>query len=71
MGTLKVKYSDFNQITRSKTIPAAFRTILELQAAIDGLLAPVFPTAKGIRLLGVSLSSLEGATASNQLMLGL
>jgi DNA polymerase-4 len=72
-ATLKVKYSDFNQITRSKTIPDAFRSRLELQAVIEGLLAPVFPTKKGIRLLGVTLSSLEGAIGSSQsqLMLGL
>jgi DNA polymerase-4 len=36
-ATLKVKYADFNQITRSKTVSAPFRDVQELQAIIDTL----------------------------------
>jgi DNA polymerase IV len=57
--TLKVKYADFTQITRSKTTGSAIGDRHELEELVDLLLAPVFPTSKGIRLLGVALSSLE------------
>ena len=56
--TLKVKYADFHQITRSHTDPAAFTSSAELEERCQALLASLFPTSKGIRLLGVSLSSL-------------
>lgn len=58
--TLKVKYADFQQITRSHTLPAAYDSQGAVEAAVDALLAPLFPTPKGIRLLGVTLSSLAG-----------
>ncbi|MCA1443190.1 DNA polymerase IV [Ensifer sp. IC4062] len=61
--TLKVKYADFSQITRSKTVTAPLQTIGELEEVVGLLLAPIFPPRKGIRLLGVSLSSLERQTS--------
>ncbi|ARM15816.1 MULTISPECIES: DNA polymerase IV [Rhizobium] len=57
--TLKVKYADFNQITRSKTVPNLLRGITELEEIISLMLAPIFPPRQGIRLLGITLSSLE------------
>ncbi|NKM89606.1 DNA polymerase IV, partial [Rhizobium laguerreae] len=57
--TLKVKYADFSQITRSKTLPAPLPAIADLEEMVNLLLAPIFPPRKGIRLLGVTLSSLE------------
>ncbi|MDR6819824.1 DNA polymerase-4 [Neorhizobium sp. 2083] len=71
--TLKVKYADFNQITRSKTVPTPLAAIADLEEIVDLLLAPNFPPRKGIRLLGVSLSSLErrSAGAEPQLRLAL
>jgi DNA polymerase-4 len=56
--TLKVKYADFQLRTRSRTgaLPVASQS--ELKATSLGLLTSFFPTPKGIRLLGVSLSSL-------------
>jgi DNA polymerase-4 len=56
--TLKVKYADFHQITRSRTNAASIATRAELEQLAFALLEPVFPVQKGIRLLGVSLSSL-------------
>ncbi|WP_231749846.1 DNA polymerase IV [Tautonia plasticadhaerens] len=58
-ATLKVKFSDFRQITRSRTIddPVASRAILE--GLVFALTEPLFPTSQGIRLLGVTVSSLE------------
>lgn len=55
--TLKVKYADFQQVTRSQTAVAAADQS-EIEAICFTLLDLVFPTAKGIRLLGVTLSSL-------------
>jgi DNA polymerase-4 len=56
--TLKVKFANFRQITRSRTgdNPVGSRT--ELEEIGDALLEPLFPVARGIRLLGISLSSL-------------
>lgn len=55
--TLKVKYADFQIITRSRTEAAPFGSVAEIAATVHSLLVPLFPTAKGIRLLGVTLSS--------------
>ena len=56
--TLKVKYADFQQITRSRTGQALFSTRAEIEQLSYGLLEPLFPLTKGIRLLGMTLSSL-------------
>ena len=60
--TLKVKFANFQQITRSRTGQAQIRTRSELEQLSSALLEPVFPVARGIRLLGVSLSSLAEET---------
>jgi DNA polymerase-4 len=62
--TLKVKYADFQQITRSRTLfsPAISRVIIE--QTITQLLQSILPVSKGIRLLGVSLSTLQAANAT-------
>jgi DNA polymerase-4 len=56
--TLKVKYADFQQITRSRTSQALFSTRAEIEQLSYALLEPLFPVTKGIRLLGMTLSSL-------------
>lgn len=56
--TLKVKFADFQQITRSRTGPVQIGTRSELERLGDALLEPLFPVARGIRLLGITLSSL-------------
>jgi DNA polymerase IV len=56
--TLKVKFANFRQITRSRTGQTQIRTRNELEELCNALLEPLFPVAKGIRLLGISLSSL-------------
>jgi DNA polymerase IV len=56
--TLKVKFSNFRQITRSRTGQLQIGTRGELEELGNELLAPLFPIARGIRLLGLSLSSL-------------
>jgi len=57
--TLKVKFADFQVITRSRSVPAVVTARDELEALSLGLLRPLIPAPKGIRLLGVSLSSLH------------
>lgn len=52
------------QITRSKTVAAPLQTIGDLEECL--LLAPIFPPRRGIRLLGVSLSSLERQTLQTE-----
>ncbi len=71
--TIKVKYADFQQITRARSCvdPIAAATVVE-RLSLD-LLRPLFPPPRGIRLLGVTLSNLEDAAAPapRQLALGL
>ena len=59
--TLKVKYADFTQITRSRTVARSFLSACEIDEVVASLLKSIFPLPQGIRLLGVTLSSLERA----------
>lgn len=56
--TLKIKYADFQQITRSRTLAVPLANAADLESLCYSLLEPLFPTAKGIRLIGVTLSTL-------------
>ena len=56
--TLKVKFSDFQIITRSRTLHVPVGSAEELTQISHALLEGVFPIPRGIRLLGVTLSSL-------------
>jgi DNA polymerase-4 len=64
--TLKVKFANFRQITRSHTGQVSIASRSELEQLSNALLEPLFPVAKGIRLLGISLSSLATADAERQ-----
>jgi len=55
--TVKVKYADFQQITRSQTLPSPVDSHDALRTAALGLIRSVLPTAKGIRLVGVTVSN--------------
>src|SRR6476660_2297583 len=61
--TLKVKFANFRQITRSRTGQTQIQTRSELEELVNALLEPLFPITKGVRLLGVSLSSLAEESA--------
>lgn len=69
--TLKVKFSDFQQITRSRTLTGYAENQEWLEHAAFDLLQALFPLDKSVRLLGVSLSGLntEAETESPQLTL--
>ncbi|MBR0645320.1 DNA polymerase IV [Plastoroseomonas hellenica] len=58
--TVKIKYADFQQATRSRTLPAQVTSQETLRQVSIDLVRSVFPSAKGIRLLGVTLSNFEG-----------
>ncbi|WP_348935619.1 DNA polymerase IV [Aquabacter sp. CN5-332] len=62
--TLKVKYADFQQITRSRSAGTAILTAADMEALAGGLLKPLFPTPRGVRLIGVTISSLGEGNAS-------
>lgn len=69
--TIKIKYSDFQQITRSHTFLAPREAKDDLNEAAIHLLSTLFPPPLGIRLLGVSLSSLMEIGEPEQLALPL
>lgn len=57
--TLKVKFADFEQITRSRTALGSISQKDFLDRMGMELLTAIFPAPKGVRLLGVSVSNLE------------
>jgi len=67
--TIKVKYFDFVQITRSTTLPKSINDGLEIYSAACRLLEKTEVTKKPIRLLGVSLSQLSFLGTGTQLSL--
>ncbi|MDH0912615.1 DNA polymerase IV [Rhizobium pusense] len=56
--TIKVKYSDFRQATRSRTVSRPFSAMPDVLDAARDLLAGVYPFRRSVRLLGVTVSSL-------------
>jgi len=71
--TLKVKYADFQQITRSRSFGVSVPSVAVLESTALDLLAPLLRVRLGVRLLGVILSSLntEETPANQQLMLAI
>jgi DNA polymerase-4 len=55
-----VKFDDFETITRSRSVPAAVSNRDGLEGLSIALLKNEMPVRKPVRLLGVSLSSLQG-----------
>lgn len=60
--TVKIKYSDFTQATRSKSNAVPFASCEAILDTATGLLATVYPFRRPVRLLGVTLSSLTSET---------
>ncbi|MFD1797436.1 DNA polymerase IV [Paracoccus aurantiacus] len=54
--TLKVKYTDFHQITRAHSLHRPVMNEAELLEIGQALLAGVMPDPRGVRLLGITLS---------------
>lgn len=64
--TLKVKFSDFEQITRARSRPMPLTSNVEFSATVEELLASTFPPSKPVRLLGVTVSNFEHNQAGNE-----
>jgi DNA polymerase-4 len=60
--TLKIKYSDFKQITRNQSFPQGLNDLETVRQTAKKLLAATDPEDKKIRLLGISLSNFGDVT---------
>ncbi|MHB8284773.1 MAG: DNA polymerase IV [Caulobacteraceae bacterium] len=69
--TVKIKWADFQQSTRSQSLPSPISSRATLHEASLGLIRSVFPPAKGVRLVGVTLSNFAGAGVSRDAELSL
>ena len=71
--TLKVKFADFELISRSRTMTSAVGSRVELADVSAELLKALFPMKKAVRLFGVSISgfSIEEIEDSEQIALAL
>jgi DNA polymerase-4 len=58
--TLKVKYHDFQSVTRSVTLPEPIRDVDVIMKNVKALLANTDAGKKKVRLLGVSVSNFLG-----------
>jgi len=60
--TIKIKYANFRQITRSRTCAEAITSRAKVEQLSLDLLQPQFPPSRGVRLLGVTLSNFDATT---------
>jgi DNA polymerase-4 len=60
--TVKIKFADFQQATRSKSLTTPISLQSVLHEVSLGLVRSMLPTKKGIRLVGVSVSNFERHT---------
>jgi len=68
--TVKAKYADFQQVTRSRSGAAPTTQVALEQVSLD-LLRPLFPPRLGVRLLGVTLSNLDAGPGQDAAQLAL
>lgn len=61
--TVKIKYHDFVQITRSRTLPRSVTDTSATRIILEDLLKDTAIGKRSVRLLGVTLSSLENQLA--------
>lgn len=57
--TVKAKYADFRQVTRSRTQPQALRDPSNLRSTAIELIRTLYPLEQGVRLVGVTVSNFE------------
>jgi DNA polymerase-4 len=60
--TVKIKWADFQQTTRSQSYPRVLESREQLHGASLALIRSVYPPPQGIRLVGVTLSNFAAAT---------
>jgi DNA polymerase-4 len=58
--TIKVKFNDFKQITRSQTLDHVIDDDVSIMNCVEQLLDSVDLIGKKIRLLGIGVSNFEG-----------
>lgn len=68
--TVKIKFADFQIITRSHTLPSPIMSHTLLREVVVSLVRSVFPVRTGVRLVGVTVSKFE-ETEETQLYLPL
>ncbi|MFM5885840.1 MAG: DNA polymerase IV [Novosphingobium sp.] len=64
--TLKLKHADFSGLTRARSLACPVATREEFSAIGHALLDEVLPLAQPVRLLGLTLSQLDGEDAVSQ-----
>jgi DNA polymerase-4 len=71
--TLKIKFADFEIISRSRSVPDPVGSRIELERIAIGLLEKLIPMPKAVRLLGMSISALQNDVGSDaiQMMLAI
>jgi DNA polymerase-4 len=69
--TLKIKFSDFTLITRSRSFASPIPDLAAFEAAGQALLVLLFPLPRGIRLLGLGLHNLAEGEPQEPAQLGL
>jgi DNA polymerase-4 len=69
--TVKIKYANFQQITRSRSSVDPICSQAELEDIAFDLLRPHFPPLLGVRLLGVTISNLTTAEMESRPQLAL
>jgi DNA polymerase-4 len=68
--TVKIKYADFRQITRSRTVVTPVHNRETLRNVSRDLLRTVLPARIGIRLVGVTLSTFDSTAPDEPLQMG-
>jgi DNA polymerase-4 len=63
---IKVKYANFEQVTRSQTVDNPLQGVEEMGLLLPGLLAKTEAGRRKVRLLGVTASTLEDASGGTQ-----
>ena len=66
--TVKVKFADFRQVTRSRSCPGAVVEHKQLRRVSLDLIRLVLPPEKGIRLVGVTVSNFEAPVREDNLL---
>ena len=61
--TLKLRHTDFTTLTRAKSLPHAVASKAEFARLGHALLDELLPLPQPVRLMGLTLSALEGDEA--------
>ena len=65
-ATVKIKYADFEQVTRRRSSPTGIDDAATLRRVGQDLVRSVYPLRTGVRLLGVTVSNFEARPPAEQ-----